>query len=425
MEKYPIYKVDFNADIHSAHGLFGISLVNRPAIESDFIYMSEEQEDYKFSTDDKMEIVGAMMIPDKLIFRKREDKKFYLYFSKEDISAIVEKMSIDGFNNYFTVEHEYSVDGVYLKEIWIKEFDQDKSNEYGFSAPVGTAFCKLKVANEAVWQEVKNKGLKGLSIELKTDIKMEEKQEDSVILSEELFADNNMFKVPSGAKENAQKVLDWKEKYGSEVKGMTSVGWARARQLASQSEISLSTIKRMASFNRHRENAEVAPEYKNEPWKDSGYVAWLGWGGTSGIDWALKVSEANKDESTDDFALQIEMLSQTVERLSQAVEMFAAKAEPQLAVEQEVVVPVQEHEQPIAVENMAEVVEEAPVVVEAKEETELEFVIEESKSEQDIELAVEALLSEQTETVEMSSQEPKVLTRENSHFFSLLDKIYK
>ena len=113
---------------------------------------------------------------------------------------------------------------------------------------------------------------------------------------EEEITDEETFKVPAGAKGNAQQVLDWKEKYGSEVKGMTAVGWARARQLATKSEIGLSTVKRMAAFNRHRKNAAVAPEYKSEPWKDRGHVAWLGWGGTSGIDWAVKISEGNKDE---------------------------------------------------------------------------------------------------------------------------------
>lgn len=113
---------------------------------------------------------------------------------------------------------------------------------------------------------------------------------------EETYLDEKMFKVPAGAKGNAQKVLDWKKKYGSEVKGMTPVGWARARQLASKSEIGLSTVKRMAAFNRHRKNAEVAPEYKSEPWKDRGYVAWLGWGGTTGIDWAIRISASNDSE---------------------------------------------------------------------------------------------------------------------------------
>ena len=114
----------------------------------------------------------------------------------------------------------------------------------------------------------------------------------------ELYEDEKTFKVPSGAKGNAQKVLNWKKKYGSEVKGMTPVGWARARQLATKSEIGLSTVKRMSAFARHRKNAVIAPEHKSTPWKDRGYVAWLGWGGTSGIDWAIRTSAANDFEAS-------------------------------------------------------------------------------------------------------------------------------
>ena len=97
---------------------------------------------------------------------------------------------------------------------------------------------------------------------------------------------------PASASGNARKVLNWKKKYGNEVKGMTAVGWARANQLANREALSYSTIARMAAFNRHRKNAAVAPEYKSTPWKDRGYVAWLGWGGTSGINWAIRKAES-------------------------------------------------------------------------------------------------------------------------------------
>jgi hypothetical protein len=44
----------------------------------------------------------------------------------------------------------------------------------------------------------------------------------------------------------------------------------------------------MSAFKRHQKNAEVSEEFKATPWKDRGYVAWLGWGGTSGVNWASK-----------------------------------------------------------------------------------------------------------------------------------------
>ena len=87
---------------------------------------------------------------------------------------------------------------------------------------------------------------------------------------------------PDSASNNACKVLRWIDKYGrDEVKGMTRVGITRANQLCSKSNISRDTISRMASFKRHEKNAEVSAENKSTPWKDKGYVAWLGWGGTS------------------------------------------------------------------------------------------------------------------------------------------------
>ena len=48
----------------------------------------------------------------------------------------------------------------------------------------------------------------------------------------------------------------------------------------------------MAAFNRHRKNATVDPKYKDTPWKDNGYVAWNLWGGTSGVNWAIKKMES-------------------------------------------------------------------------------------------------------------------------------------
>jgi hypothetical protein len=48
----------------------------------------------------------------------------------------------------------------------------------------------------------------------------------------------------------------------------------------------------MAAFNRHRQNSKVDPKYAATPWKDRGYVAWLIWGGTSGVNWAIRKAES-------------------------------------------------------------------------------------------------------------------------------------
>ena len=117
--------------------------------------------------------------------------------------------------------------------------------------------------------------------------------EDSIPLPESILNEEDSYNdYPAAAKKNAQMAIDWKEKYGrEEVDAGTAVGWARAHQLAKGENISADTIKRMASFNRHRKNSTIATEYKETPWKDKGYVSWLIWGGTEGVDWAMKKSK--------------------------------------------------------------------------------------------------------------------------------------
>lgn len=103
---------------------------------------------------------------------------------------------------------------------------------------------------------------------------------------------------PKAASANAQKALDWRDEYGrDEVDAGTAVGWQRANQLAKGEAVSLDVVSRMAQFNRHRKNSKIAPEFKDTPWKDRGYVAWLIWGGDEGVDWAMqKMAEIKKEE---------------------------------------------------------------------------------------------------------------------------------
>jgi hypothetical protein len=110
---------------------------------------------------------------------------------------------------------------------------------------------------------------------------------ESMINEEDTYND-----YPAAAKKNAKKALDWRDEHGrDEVDAGTAVGWTRANQLAKGEKISADTVKRMASFNRHRKNSSIKPELKATPWKDKGYVSWLIWGGDEGVDWAMKKSK--------------------------------------------------------------------------------------------------------------------------------------
>ena len=105
---------------------------------------------------------------------------------------------------------------------------------------------------------------------------------------------SDSFSPPADVRANAKRGLELREEHG---RGGTAVGVARARDLSNGSNISLDTIKRMASyFARH----EV--DKQGEGWgKDSaGYIAWLLWGGDAGKRWVTSIlrEEEKKDKMT-------------------------------------------------------------------------------------------------------------------------------
>jgi capsid protein len=89
---------------------------------------------------------------------------------------------------------------------------------------------------------------------------------------------------PKSASNNAKRALRYKEE--NNPKCGTPVGWARANQLAKGEKISRDTIARMASFKRHQQHKGVPYD------KGCGGLMWDAWGGTSGINWAIRKLKA-------------------------------------------------------------------------------------------------------------------------------------
>jgi hypothetical protein len=291
-------------------GIEAISIVENPAIEEDFVVLSSQQVKLAEINKEKRILMGPALIPNKKIYRRSGDKEYYITFSEETVRKASQLFLARGKQNNSTLEHEETLEDLSVVESWIIEDDKaDKSRAYGLNMPVGTWMVSVKVNNDEIWQEfVKTERVKGFSIEgFFTDKKNERPQEsieEEAELSaeqmamlyevEELMAQVNNIELstyndyPQSAVNNAKRVLAWREKYGDEVKGMTRTGWTRASQLARKAKLSRSTIARMASFKRHQKNAAIDPKFKSTPWKDRGYVAWLGWGGASGVNWAIR-----------------------------------------------------------------------------------------------------------------------------------------
>ena len=286
--------IELIIDEEQENGIDAISIVEHPAIEENFIALNQKKE-YKFQEVDKEKriLMGALLIPNKAIYRKDKNDEYYIYFTKKTIRKASELFLQKGNQHNSTFEHLYKIDGLTLVESWIVEDkEKDKSAFYGMDVPVGTWMGSVKVDNEEVWNDyVKTGVVKGFSIEgffaekereeeIKKEVEaglklLEIKQ---ALLRYELESYND---YPQAARNNAKRALEWAEKNGWGSCG-TPVGKQRANQLAKGENITRETIARMAAFARHL-------QYDNKELGDGcAKLMILAWGGKEGIEWAQR-----------------------------------------------------------------------------------------------------------------------------------------
>lgn len=196
-KKIKKYRVGMNSET------FAISLVDAPAIESDFVALAKEEEDkiqVFLESNEKHLVYGAALIPDKDIYRNNGEQEFYINFSKESI----EKMSQDFMKEYrqyeIKTDHEDVANEVCVVESWlVSDAYKDKSNALGINVPEGTWMVGLKVNNIDTWERIKAGELKGFSVESMISLEEFGKQNDNnmnIETNEEMFFDKikNVFK---------------------------------------------------------------------------------------------------------------------------------------------------------------------------------------------------------------------------------------
>lgn len=158
-------------------GMYKISLVDKPAIEENFIYFSKQSIEM-FANDEKREVVGPIMIPNKEILRQSaENGYYYVRFTEETIREIMYNYSKKGLFNEFGIQHENDTTDVVMLEIWMKESDNDKSKDYGFNLPNGTVFVKAKIESNELFNAIKDGEINGFSIEIAANITPTNKEE--------------------------------------------------------------------------------------------------------------------------------------------------------------------------------------------------------------------------------------------------------
>lgn len=148
-------------------GVDAISVVESPAIESNFVALKSEEIKLAQVDTEKRILMGPVLIPEKPIYRRDGDYEYYIYFSKDTVNKASQLFFKKGNQNNWTLEHEKNIKGLTVVESWIVEDTQkDKSSIYNLSVPIGTWMASVKVEDDTIWNDfVKTGKVKGFSLE--------------------------------------------------------------------------------------------------------------------------------------------------------------------------------------------------------------------------------------------------------------------
>lgn len=149
-------------------GVFKVSLVKNPAIETTLMKFSSEEKMY-FSNEEKRIIYAPAMIPNKMIFRNSiQGEPANVFYTAETIEKLQQNYFRNKGNFSTNLDHsDNNIEGVFPFESWIVQNKEiDKSKEMGFDVPNGTWMMGHKIDNDSVWNDyIKTGKIDGLSIE--------------------------------------------------------------------------------------------------------------------------------------------------------------------------------------------------------------------------------------------------------------------
>lgn len=151
-------------------GVYGISLVENPAMEGLFVALNKDEKiQFKELDKEERKVVGLVLEPNKPIYRNNQGEEYNIVFSEQTIKNLSYNFFKQNFQKNSTIEHESEnkIENVTFVESWIVEdVKTDKQQLYGFNYPKGSWLAVLKIDNDEVWNDyVKTGAVKGFSID--------------------------------------------------------------------------------------------------------------------------------------------------------------------------------------------------------------------------------------------------------------------
>lgn len=163
-----VYKIDETKDIE----MIVNSFVSEPATEKEWLYFSDAKKRLDFYDTEKQIVTSVVMLANTPIYRNDNGHEYMLVFTAEAI----EKMAYDYFSkngfNKISINHDGSViegSAILLESYFVD--DNKKAPEKFGTLPKGSWIVSYKVVDKKIWDMIKNKKLRGFSIEVLADLK--------------------------------------------------------------------------------------------------------------------------------------------------------------------------------------------------------------------------------------------------------------
>lgn len=155
--------------IPSDSDIFAISLVDAPAVESDFVALAKQKKpmNFRIHDEERRMIYGVALRADFDIYRNDGYEEYYINFSKDAVRRLMTKFMKNYSQKNWTKDHMDFAEGLTVVESWIVEDEKnDKAVALGLdNYSAGSWIVGCKVDDDETWKSVKEGRWSGFSIE--------------------------------------------------------------------------------------------------------------------------------------------------------------------------------------------------------------------------------------------------------------------
>ena len=163
-----VYKIDETKDIDMVVNSF----VSEPATEKEWLFFNRKKQVLNFYDDEQQIVTSVVMLANTPIYRNDDGYEYKLVFTPESIR----KMAFDYFSknnfNKISIEHDgKEIEGAaILLESYFVDSVKNVPQKFG-KIPEGSWIMSYKVVDKDLWTMIKEKKLRGFSVEVIADLK--------------------------------------------------------------------------------------------------------------------------------------------------------------------------------------------------------------------------------------------------------------